>query len=205
MRDLKVTLPAPCGESWDAMAPRGCNRLCAACDTIVHDLSSLTVDQADALLDSEEPVCVRASITRDGTIRTAPTAGRSSRRMVAIVGAGICLATAACQTPAFGPVPPRYEISGQLQPGGRLRSAQLTSSDGRTRSMRIRGDRRFRFTNLRPGTYRLTVIDICGGSSVVSDIAVNADIELGDVAINEFGDDCIIIGVLERSDDFGLS
>ena len=202
MRDLRVTLPAPCDENWDSMAPRGCNRLCAACDTVVHDLSALTVDEADALLDSGEPVCVRASIGRDGTVKTAPSAGRSSRRMVASVGAGLLLATAACQTPMLAPVSPRYQISGQVQFGGWATSAQLKSSDGRTRSMRIRSDRQFRFVNLRPGTYSLTLGNGCGEPTVVNDIVVNDDIALGDVAIND-GDMCIIVGVMQRANAVG--
>lgn len=203
MRDFKVTLPAPCDESWDAMAPRGRNRLCTACDTVVHDLSAMTVDEADALLDSGEPICVRASIGRDGTIRTATPAGRSSRRMVASFGAGVMLATAACQTPAFAPVSLRYQISGKLMPGGWARSALLTSSDGHTRSMRIRGDRHFLFVNLRPGTYRLTLHYGCGGPTIVNDIVINADVNLGEVAINDGGDECIIIGVMERASGAG--
>ncbi len=202
MRDLRVTLPAPCDESWDAMVPRGCNRLCASCDTIVHDLASLTVEEADDLLDSNEHICVRASIGRDGTIRTAPPTERSSRRMVASVGAGLLLATAACQTPAFSPVSPRYQISGQVQFGGWATSAQLKSSDGRTRSMRIRSDRQFRFVNLRPGTYSLTLGNGCGEPTVVNDIVVNDDIALGDVAIND-GDMCIIVGVMQRANGGG--
>ncbi len=202
MRDLRVSLPAPCRENWDAMAPRGCNRLCAACDTLVHDLSSLTVDEADAILDSGEPVCVRARIGRDGTIETAPPAERSSRRMVASVGAGVLLATAACQTTAFPPVSPRYQISGQSQFGGWATNAQLTSSDGRTRSMRIRGDRQFRFVNLRPGTYSLTLSNGCGEPTVVNNIVVSDDVDLGAVEDND-GDDCIIIGVMERANGVG--
>ncbi len=200
MRHLKVSLPAPCDESWDVMAPRGCNRHCSACDTIVHDLSALTVDEADALLDSDEPICVRASVRRDGTIRTATPAGPKSRRMVATIGAGVLLATAACQTVTLPAVSPRFHISGQLAPGSLAATARLRAGDGRTQSTRIGGDREFRFGNVRPGTYTLSFVDNCGERSVGNEIVVSDDLNLGAVVVND-ENFCIIVGMMQRASD----
>ena len=202
MTDIKVSLPKPCHASWDAMTPRGCNRHCSACDTIIHDLSLMTVDQAEALLDSSERICVRASVSRNGTVRTVNPPGRRSRRMVATIGTAVLLATAACQSVALPPVSPRYQISGQLQQAGWATTARLTSSDGRTRTMKIRGDRQFRFGNLRPGTYSLAIVGGCGEPTMVHDIVVSSDLDLGDIAVND-GEDCIIIGVMQRADHDG--
>ncbi len=46
MRDLRVSFPKPCDERWEAMAPEGRARLCARCDTVVHDLSQFEPDEA---------------------------------------------------------------------------------------------------------------------------------------------------------------
>lgn len=196
MADLKVSLPTPCSEKWEAMSPRGCNRHCAACDTVIHDLSLITVEEAEALLDSGDEVCVKASVRRDGSIRTAPSRTSKSRRMVATIGASISLATAACQTPQ---ITPRHELTGQVREGGWRPSAELVSATGKTYSVTIRGDQKFRFTNLRPGNYTLNIHD-CAGTHTVSNIAVQDDLNLGEIDLSEVSD-CIIIGKLMRVDD----
>lgn len=38
---LKIELPEPCGENWEAMIPMGCGRFCAGCGKTVIDFSSL--------------------------------------------------------------------------------------------------------------------------------------------------------------------
>ena len=86
MTDLKVTFPEPCAEPWDEMAPAGCNRHCASCDKVIHNLASLTLDEAETLLETEDEVCVRARVKNGGEVTLAPSA-TSSRRMVAVLGA----------------------------------------------------------------------------------------------------------------------
>jgi len=49
------------------MAPRGCNRQCASCDRIIHDLAALTFDEAAGLLASDEDVSVRAKAAATGS------------------------------------------------------------------------------------------------------------------------------------------
>jgi len=57
----KVPLAFPCGADFASMNPAGARaRLCEACDTVVHDLSSLTEKEAEALLGAtSQRLCVR--------------------------------------------------------------------------------------------------------------------------------------------------
>jgi hypothetical protein len=200
MADLKVSLPNPCGEQWEAMAPQGCNRLCSSCDTIIHDLTSMTVDEAEALLDNNEEICVRARIAPDGNVRTADSAFPKSRRIIAAVGASLSLATAACQTTAPLSVSPRYEISGQLKQYSWAGSARLQSDTGKAYKRTIWGDGKFRFSNLRPGKYTLSLIGTCEEVYRFDDIIVDKDIILNEIETND-RNDCIIIGVMQRTDE----
>ena len=196
MSDLKVTFPKPCDQPWEAMAPRGCNRHCAACDTIIHDLAALTFEEAAALLDTGTEVCVRAKVRSDGVIELKKGGRNAARRMVAAAGVSLALATAACQT-----VPdtsePRYQITGKFAWKDFYYSAELTSADGRKWPKR-REPRtgRFIFDNLVPGVYELTTIGACGERQVVDTITITeASMEVTKSS-PEFDDDCIIVGVM---------
>jgi hypothetical protein len=197
--DFKVSLPEPCDEKWDDMAPSGCNRQCASCDTVIHDLSLLTVNETENLLESQNELCVRAIVRGDGTVRTAQSRTSRSRRMVAMIGASASLATAACQTPQ---VSPRYEIAGLVKPGNFSSYARLTSATGKKYSSKIWWDRKFRFTNLRAGTYSLSFYGSCDEEHRIENIVVNDDLNLGELAWDDEGG-CIIIGKLQRADEVG--
>ena len=198
MADLKVSLPKPCGEQWEAMAPQGCNRHCAVCDTTIHDLSSMTVDETEALLLSGEEVCVRARVASDGTVKTAQPGRHNSRRIVAAIGASVSLAAAACQPATMSGVSPRYEIKGQFNYLVMTTRATLTSSTGKTYKSWVKGDQQFRFTNLPAGTYKLS-FDDCGEVTEIPGIVVSDDVDLGEIkGLNDGG--CIIIGKLKLDD-----
>ena len=198
MADLKVSLPTPCGEQWDAMSPTGCNRHCATCDTIIHDLLLMTVDEAEALLDGQEEVCVRAIVRPDGSVHTASAASPKSRRMIAAIGASLSLATAACQTAPFTKISPRYEISGKVEQFSWASSARLTSDSGKVYDRKIWGDGKFQFSNLRAGTYTLSFFGTCEEIQKIENFAVNEDVVLGDVK-TDMSKDCIIIGKMQRT------
>ncbi len=196
MGDIKVSFPEPCTEQWDAMTPRGCNRHCASCDKIIHNLEALTVEQAEALLEQNDEVCVRARVAPDGTVRTANGISPSSRRIVAAIGASLTLATAACQTSGTPAVSQRYEIKGHVQDGWAW-NATLSSSTGKSYSRVLRSDQNFRFSNLRPGTYTLSFTGSCYEVHRIENLVIKDDTDLGDVTIND-EEDCIIIGRMER-------
>jgi hypothetical protein len=202
MSDLIVSLPSPCGEKWEGMAVSGCNRHCAACDTVIHDLSLMTVGEAENLLAAKEEICVKAIVRPDGTVRTAKTRTRTSRRMVTTVGVSLSLATAACQT-ASPQVSPRYEVAGQVKLENWSSTAKLVSATGKTYSFSIRSDRKFRFANLRPGTYTLFFYGSCNEEHKIENIVVHDDLNLGELEWNDEGD-CIIIGKLKPTGDIGL-
>ena len=160
MDDVEIDFPQPCSERWEDMAPRGCNRHCASCDRIIHDLAALTFDEAAGLLASEEDACVRAKVGRDGVIALQPGGPSAGRRLIAAAGASFALATAACQT-----VPeetaPRYSISGQLDPY-LARTIELRSGEGKKLRRTLEQSGQYAFNNLASGTYFLAYKEDCG-------------------------------------------
>jgi hypothetical protein len=120
--------------------------------------------------------------------------------MIATIGASLSLATAACQTPLRPNVSPRYEISGNLGQFNWASLAQLLSNNGRTYTAKIFGDGKFRFGNLRPGTYSLSFIGTCEVIGKYDNIIVNQDVVMTNVEMN-LGNDCIIIGLIHRDDE----
>lgn len=113
MKDTKVEFPNPCSEPWDAISPRGCNRHCASCDKIIHDLTSLTFKEPATLLEHGDEVCVRAKVGPNGMIELMDSGRRTAQRLLAAANASHALAAAACQT-----VPdasePRFQITGKF-------------------------------------------------------------------------------------------
>ncbi|QDH34855.1 hypothetical protein [Porphyrobacter sp. YT40] len=200
MSDLFVNFPKPCDEAWDAMTPRGCNRHCASCDTIVHDLEHMTLEEAEHLLDNEVDACVRARVGPDGVVAFQPTRRGTGRRLVAAAGASLTLATAACQTtPMADPSTPGYRITGSFFYRDHYRTAQLRSSDGQSiPRRREQGTNRFVFEGLSPGTYELTVKDSCGNRVLYQTVTVvDASIDLAPTYPEE---GCIIVGAMLASD-----
>lgn len=64
MNISNVFIKEPCHESWDAMEDLGSRRFCDSCLKEVHDLSNLTLEQAQEVL-SHEHVCIRYAYTED--------------------------------------------------------------------------------------------------------------------------------------------
>lgn len=199
--DLRVKLTSPCSEPWEGMTPAGRNRHCASCDKLIHDLSALTIDEAEALLEANGEVCVRARVGKGGVIELADAA-RGRRRMIAAVGASMALATAACQTvPAEGR-PNRYVISGTV-PMIQYRKPVVRSSDGQTWDVEMEfRSTSFRVPRLYPGVYSISYDAACGEERRTIENIVVRDQSI-DMGMLEGEGDCIILGVMLRADRSG--
>ncbi|MCL4674138.1 MAG: hypothetical protein KJZ64_14660 [Sphingomonadaceae bacterium] len=195
MSDIKVSFPSPCSEPWEGMAPAGCHRHCASCDKVIHNLEAMTVEEVEGLVASGEEVCVRARVAADGTVALADGTGRGRRKLVAVVGATMALA--ACQTPLVGPVSPRYQVTVDAFGWVPSTTLRLVAEDGTAHRPGRTRDGRFRFGNLRPGTYTPTVEGRCGDTLFAAPIEIrDADIDAGKLQFEDGQDDCIIIGVM---------
>ena len=197
MSDLRVTFPASCSEAWSTMQSEGCNRHCVTCKTTVHDLSLLTIDDAERLLESG-PLCVRAVVRSNGAVALKPSPSKATRRMVAALGASMSLATAACET---GVVSPRMSIVGHLSAWDATK-VEARSSDGRKHGGRIGKEGQFTIKNLFPGDYSVSFTDQCGRTHVVADVVVrDKSVDTGKL---ESDLSCIVVGLIEvRADKAG--
>lgn len=198
MRDVTVRFPKPCSEPWEAMAQAGCHRHCASCDKVIHDLSALTIEEAEMLLDGPSEVCVRAQIAPDGAIALKPGGRSGARRMMAVAGASLALAATACQTVPESTAP-RYQISGKFDWKGFYYDAELRSEDGKSWPKRREpGTGRFIFDNLLPGVYTLTTRDSCGQRVQVETVTItDAFVEVKNGSPDS---GCIIVGAMVKVD-----
>lgn len=90
-----VKVASPCNASWDEMLGNDQVRFCLSCEKNVYNLSSMTRDEAEALLAErvKGELCIRFYQRTDGTILTAdcPVGVKKKRRKklaLAVAGAG---------------------------------------------------------------------------------------------------------------------
>ncbi|MFO0661358.1 MAG: hypothetical protein U0165_16220 [Polyangiaceae bacterium] len=71
MKQSDLPIPSSCNADWDSMTREGRKRFCDACRKHVHDLSSMTQDEAMALVSSPrtEKLCVRYICDAQGNIK----------------------------------------------------------------------------------------------------------------------------------------
>ncbi|MBL8681156.1 MAG: hypothetical protein JNK05_18410 [Myxococcales bacterium] len=96
----RIHVASPCNVPWDSMQGDGRVRHCASCDKDVFDLSSLTREQAEALLiEKNGKLCATYYRRADGTILTADcdvgVAKKKKARRQALVAAAALTTTAA--------------------------------------------------------------------------------------------------------------
>ena len=124
-----LRVASPCKEPWDRMVGTDRVRDCAKCEKPVFDLSTLTTEEAEALLATRGvTMCVRFFKRADGTVLTAdcPVGQRSQRKRVAIAaglfagaaGAAGVAATAGGDAPAkLEPIPETtFTIAPEVEP-----------------------------------------------------------------------------------------
>lgn len=171
MPDLRVSFPRPCDEPWEKMAPAGCDRICARCDTVIHDLSQLDVDQAEALLRGDAKACVRATIGADGAVLLKPDRGGAVRRMVMVAATAGLLAACAPESGQQGAG--GGAIAGEVEPGERVVQATATHADGRRFTAKVAPDGRYLIAGLPPGTYTVIFDAAQGPGWMVPNVVVD--------------------------------
>lgn len=197
MSDLRISFPNPCGESWDAMQPSGCDRICATCSETVHDLAKLTVQEAEALLREPGKHCVRAQVGADGALSLRPGPSGRSRRMLVAVSASVGLFASACETVPSA-AEPTGAIVGTVGRFSTVTSVRAVSDDGRRRQTKVGADGSYRFERLPYGTYSLRFIGSCetwDGERITLRERVHS------VEAPAEMPDCIIVGMAKVEDD----
>jgi len=90
----RITVASPCHASWDEMLGDDRVRFCLSCEKNVYNLSAMTREEAERLLQERgDDLCVRFYQRADGTIMTqdCPVGARKKRRKklaLAVAGAG---------------------------------------------------------------------------------------------------------------------
>jgi hypothetical protein len=106
MRRLPVlpglTIETPCHEPWEQMAGTGGIRHCGACDKDVHDLTTMTVVEIEALLAGPDRVCVRFFRRPDGRILTSDCPVGEARRRRRMKGTAVAVSAALAGAGAAG-------------------------------------------------------------------------------------------------------
>jgi hypothetical protein len=112
--EVELSIPEPCGASWEQMSGQGARRHCSSCDKDVHHLSMMRREDAHALLTSHKnkSLCVRYFVGADGDILFADDepvahepAGRlraqlsGARKLLAAAMVAAPLLLAACEQP----------------------------------------------------------------------------------------------------------
>ena len=193
MRDLRVSFPKPCDEKWESMTPSGCDRVCARCDKVIHDLSQYEFGEAEALLRRDPDTCVRAQIGADGVVALKPGRGGGARRMVIAAAATAGLLTAGA--PAFARQDrPGGAIAGTVAGTGFRARVIATGPGGQTFRAKIRSNGRFRIRHVPAGTYTLSFAADCGANWTVENVVVG----IGETNVRDVRDRdmCIVIGML---------
>lgn len=69
----KMRVGVPCERAWDELEGGGDRRHCGDCDRIVHNVSAMSREEAQTMLDDAAPgrVCVFGVARGDGTLMTA--------------------------------------------------------------------------------------------------------------------------------------
>jgi hypothetical protein len=146
-----VRIASPCHMSWEDMPGDERVRFCHACEKRVYNLSAMTREQGEQLLDEHEgEPCVRLYQRADGTVITSDcevgTRARRSRRRALGAALGVGAATAACAAAFFAQV-------GRYHPPRETRPVDAAS---RARDERARDIARELETNV--GTWSMGVV-----------------------------------------------
>ncbi|MBO9497970.1 MAG: hypothetical protein J7496_02890 [Novosphingobium sp.] len=197
MHDLLVNLPQPCSEKWDDMAPKGCNRFCAQCSTTIHDFANYTFEEAEALLSSPEPVCVRAQLGNDRTVALRPSGNGKLRRIVVAASASIGM-IAMSSAAIAAKTGPEGVIAGMVYSADPKTRVTAIAADGTRYEVTTDRKGRYRIKHLPLGTYEL---EFSSGETVWKEAAAVVKDEKITYVNTGNPDAPIIVGVMSRAGD----
>lgn len=126
----QIPIAEPCSKDWNAMTGDALTRFCDGCQKHVHNLSAMTVSEAEHLVCSAAGrMCVRYEFNTDGSVKTldyAPVEGpKHGWKFWALVGGGLATLISGAQAvttkaplapPAVagGIRPPRVVVMGDM-------------------------------------------------------------------------------------------
>jgi hypothetical protein len=113
----QVRVTTPCDADWNAMRGDDASRFCEACGKHVHNLSAMTLADAERLVANEPRACVRFQRRADGTTLTRAARTGMVATAAAMMAAGI---SSACD---------RNASSGRAEPSSAPPSASSVASD----------------------------------------------------------------------------
>jgi hypothetical protein len=215
MKDLRVSFPKPCSEQWDAMRSEGCDRFCDRCEKTIHDLSQLTLEEAEELARSRDDFCVRVLVGPGGVVQLKRSDARSARRMVATIGASVGILAASGQAAAVEPTKTGAIKGAVVGSCGFAGSIIATAADGSVYRAKIGMNGRYKVKRLPAGSYEVklenaepeappeenagpeTPLKTPNRSQVI--------VEAGRTSVSNIIDPngCIIVGMLEVEDGNG--
>ncbi len=109
----QVHIPTPCDTDWSKMTGDAQKRFCDACGKHVHNLSAMSRDEAERLVNSSEKICVQFARTASGqTLTTEPAISgwrRWSPLAIASMALSATLAMVGCDRRA------NAEVMGKMQ------------------------------------------------------------------------------------------
>lgn len=124
-RRLKVA--QPCNARWDEMRGSAAVRLCATCETKVHNLSALTEREAKALLSAPPPrLCVRYLSDRAGRVIFRKDGSHSPIRQIAASVVTTSLLSACTPTCSYSGDDVPFPTDASAVAALRLQASELT-------------------------------------------------------------------------------
>ncbi|WP_156397135.1 MULTISPECIES: hypothetical protein [unclassified Sphingomonas] len=168
--DLRLYFPDPCSESWSAMVPSGCCRMCSKCERPVHDLTRYDIAGVEKLLHDEPGACVRACIDASGAIATKPGPHGNMRRIVAIVGASAALLIA---SPALArDHRAKGAIVGVVETSAWKVTVTAKDEHGNSYKAKAKRNHKYKIKNVPPGVYSIEFSTDCDENWTVENVVV---------------------------------
>ena len=125
----RIEVATPCGADWNTMKGDDRSRFCGMCRLNVFNLSGMTREEAEALIENKEGrLCVRFFKREDGTVMTqdCPVGFPArARRSLAVALASVSAVASAVTFGAFGYLWAQNRVESTVQPVERVPEARM--------------------------------------------------------------------------------